>query len=347
MQRDHRLVAWLFFFCFITRGAALAAPAPPEPDDARVEKFEPARMSLVDVLERVRAAASGNRWLDENWTDPAIEGWLKHVVLSIRAAGHGKELREPLRMADYPRRVPAADLRHAIPGREPAGLLTVASRLDVTRLSNAVALVDGDASIGFAENCVIVARGAVRIAHGHGNVVVAGRFLHVSHDGSQRMMARRMAGRVPAGAQRPMPPASLLISGGALDVSHAGESVCVAAESMEISHATGCVFVNPVRVRVNGQNESVDVKVPEIRLGDRPPPHPLEADLKLRAAAGDVAVFWLKDRRYVAEVGAAITDETGIAVPALAGWELTIIDSDFACLSNEKERATIVLRRSR
>ena len=65
------------------------------------------------------------------------------------------------------------------------------------------------------------------------------------------------------------------------------------------------------------------------------------------APAGRTAMFWHKNRRYVAEMNQPISNEAGEPVADLAGWVLTIAGDDVAILGNEKDRATVVMRRDR
>ena len=60
-----------------------------------------------------------------------------------------------------------------------------------------------------------------------------------------------------------------------------------------------------------------------------------------------MAVFWYKGRRYVADVDQPVMGETGAAVPELAGWTISVVGGDFAVLSNDTERATVVMRAAR
>jgi hypothetical protein len=138
-----------------------------------------------------------------------------------------------------------------------------------------VFLVDGNASVSFAMDCVIVARGAAYVAHGRRNVIVAGHFIHVSHDGE-------LGGRDPrvpnagAGAS-----ASLLVSGSALDVSHAHGSVISAPESVEVGHANGCAFINCPKPNLSHHKDTLEATSEKIKV-DRPPAPPLAGRLKLK-----------------------------------------------------------------
>jgi hypothetical protein len=303
--------------------------------------------SLPDVLERVRIAASGNEWLNGDWSDPVIEGWVRNVITTVKQAGQAKDLCEPFKFADCKLRGPVEDPRAGMLGQPGVSSLVVTKRLRATRMSNTVALVDGDAEVPYADYCVIIARGAVDIAHGKGNVVIAGHLVNVSHDGSEREMAMRMAQVGGPAPPRPVPPASLLVSGDTLRVSHASGSVLAAAGQLECSRATGCVLLNSPRMDVGGNDGSVELKSDKVRLGEPPAAHAITADLKLKRAARDLAVFWYKDRRYVAERDEPITDEAGAPVQALAGWTISLIGDDFAVLSNEADRATVVMRQAR
>ena len=326
---------------------ARAAPAAPGGVDTRDVEVVAHATSLTDVLDRVGDIAAGDDWQKEGWTDPLIEGWIAHVVATVREAGHGKDLRDPVKFAEFKGRGPRDDPRAAMLDAPGPGSIIVAKQVDETRLNNAIVLVDGDAHIPYADYCVIVARGVVDIAHGRGNVVIAGQFIDISHDNSDRQVALRMAERGRAAPPRPVAPASLLMSPGVVRVSHAGESVCAAGESLEIGHALGCVFLNTPNKTISHNQGGVELNSDKVRLGDAPKPHPLAADVKLHAPAGNMAVFWHKDRRYVAERGKPVVDETGAPVAALAGWILTVVGQDYAVLANEQERASVLMRRER
>lgn len=351
-------------FAFLAAMLAIASPSVAAPIsggvDGNVVNDTPSALSIPDVLDRVRIAASGEEWRQQGWTDPAIEGWIANAIVTVHEAGHGQELPELPKFAGIKERIKAEDVARQI-AVERAGAgssLIVCKRLDSVRLANAVVLVDGDASISFADNCVIIARGAVHISHGSGNVVVAGQFVHVSHDGHERSrlaMSRRLAEEraveagqpIPAAplAHAPVPPSSLLLSGGALEVSHAGGAVCGAAGTVDLGFAWDCVFLNSPVIRTSHKFGSVELKSDKVRLGVPAGPHPLAADLRLHSVAGEeTVIFWHKDRRYIAKRDKPITDETGEAVAELNGWVVTVVASDLAVLSNEAERATVVLQ---
>jgi hypothetical protein len=232
-------------------------------------------------------------------------------------------------------------------GQPGVASLVVTKRLRATRLSNTVALVDGDAEVPYADHCVIIARGAVDIAHGNGNVVISGHLVNVSHDGSEREMAIRMAQRGGPAPPRPVPPASLLVSSGTVRVAHAAGTVLAAAGQLECSHATDCVLLNSPRIDIPANDGGIELKSDKVRVGEPPADHPITAHLKLKRAARDLAVFWYGDRRYVAERDEPITDEAGAPVQALAGWTVSLIGDDFAVLNNDSERATVVMRPTR
>jgi hypothetical protein len=326
--------------------AALAVPAgaaAPAADARGKEVVHAGDASLPDVLERVRIAAAGNEWQNEGWTDPVIEEWVRNVITSVKEAGRAKDLVAPFKFADCKRRGAFDDPRAGMMGQPGVTSLVVAKRLSVGRLSNTVALVDGDAKIPYADYCVIIARGVVDISHGKGNVVIAGHFVDVAHDGSDRQIAMLMAQRGGPAPPRPVPPASLIVSGRTVRVSHATGTVLAAGALVQCSHATDCVLLNTPKADISHNNGGVEMKSDKVRLGDPPTPHPLAADLKLHRAAQGSVIFWYKDRRYAADLDQPITDETGVQVPALAGWTVSLVGDDYAVLSNEADRATIVM----
>ena len=347
----------------VNMSRALAAPPAGNQVPAVVEKAP--EVSLPDVLARVRTIAAGDDWRKEGWTDAVVEGWLASVVATVREAGHGQDLREPVKFAELKQRAAPEDLQIAAGPRvevvdpRPATLVVSPKGVQSTHVSGAVMLVDGDVQVGFANDCTIFATGSVYVAHGSGNVIVAGQFIHVSHDGSDRSqvaMRRQMVARagqagrpVPpdAGRGRPLPAASLLLTSGTLDFSHAGGAVCGAAAMVEGGFAWECVFLNSESVKVSHDNGGAVVKADKVALGPPPKQHPLAADLRLHSAHGDrTVIFWHKDRRYVAEQKQPINNEAGEPVADLEGWVLTMAGNDFAVLGNEKERATVVMRRT-
>jgi len=329
--------------------AALAFPvavtaAPPADSGARGgEVVRAGDTSLPDVLERVRIAASANEWMNEEWTVPGIEGWVRHVITTLKEAG-AKDLCEPFKFTDCKQRGALNDPRAGMMGQPGVSSLIVAKRLRVTRLSNTVALVDGDAYVPYADYCVIIARGTVTISHGRGNIVIAGHYIDVSHDGSDRQIAMMMAQRGGPAPPRPVPPASVLVSSGTVRVAHATGTAMAAAGRLECSHAMDCLLLNSPNTDISHNQRSVEVKSDKVRLGEAPAPHPIAADLKLQRAATDMAVIWYKGRRYVADIDKPIMDETGARVRDLAGWTLSLVHDDIAVLSNDAERATVVMR---
>jgi hypothetical protein len=345
-----------------------AASAPPGNNAAQVVVEKGPDASLPDVLAHVRTIAGGEAWRKEGWGDPVVEGWLAAVVTAVREAGHGQDLADPVKFAAVKGRAGPDDLRIPLGPRVeaveagPQTLLVSPKNVRAEHVGGVVMLVDGDVQLGFAENCTVFATGSVYVAHGSGNVIVAGHFIHVSHDGSERSglaMRGRMAARAAQAGRpvpvppdpargRPLPPASLLLTSGTLDFSHAGGAVCGAANHVEGGFAWGCVFLNSPGVTVSHDNGGATLRTDKVALGPPPRPHPLEADLRLHAApGGHTAIFWHKNRRYVAEVNRPITNEAGGPVPDLEGWVLTMAADDFAILSNDKENCTAVMRRQR
>src|SRR4051812_23881523 len=92
--------------------------------------------ALPDVLERVRIAASGNEWLNGDWNDPVIEGWVRNVITTVKQAGQAKDVCEPFKFADCKRRGALEDPRAGMMGQPGVMSLVVTKRLRVTRMSN-------------------------------------------------------------------------------------------------------------------------------------------------------------------------------------------------------------------
>src|SRR4051794_11355859 len=85
--------------------------------------------SLPDVLERVRIAASGNEWLNDDWGDRVIEDWVRNVITTVKQAGQAKDLCEPFKFADCKQRGPLQDPRAGMFGQPGVASLVVTKRL--------------------------------------------------------------------------------------------------------------------------------------------------------------------------------------------------------------------------
>jgi hypothetical protein len=309
-------------------GRSGAAPVPVEPQP---------ETELPDLFDRVRTVTRAQDWQREDWTDPQLEQRLEKLVSAVADATGGNAT------AKLP--VKFADVRHRPAERRPGAIeqLVVSDNVNLSRAERSIILSDGNVRISFANDCLIVARGAVNVSHGRRNVIVAGHFIHTSHDGrSQPMRGAVAGGGMPA--MQVVEPGSLLISGLAVDVSHAHGSIVVAPSLVRISHANGCSFINSPRREIghnNGCAEFADDKFPHISA----PQHALGAEISITwIQPRKGAVFTYRDRRYVAEIDKPIVDEAGQPVVALEGWTITYVDEGFVLFSKGGDFAGVVAR---
>jgi hypothetical protein len=330
----------------VLTGLSPGVPVAPAAAPVDVEPEARPRNDVESLLARVREVARGEEWQKEGWKDASIERWLENAVAAATAATKGQVAGAlPVAFGDV--KVggnPNVAGGNAVvvrggggPVRQHTGALVVASgAFEADHAHKSIVLVDGNARIGFANDCVIVARGAAYVAHGRRNVIVAGHFIHVSHDGQGRPV------RPAPGARPPVPmrmqvdlPGSLLISGSTVDVSHARGSTIVAPELVRVSHAHQCAFVNSPDRQVGdrgGANVLVSDELPDVG----PPPHPLHREAEVKWVVPKQAVIFTHDeKRYVAEVGREIVDESGRPVPDLAGWTVSFADEDFVLFTND------------
>ena len=290
--------------------------------------------AFEQVLDRVRQAASNRDWEKHGWSDAVLHQWLEDLVEHVDRATDGSvpaglpvtfEHVEPIREAD------AAEL----PRLE--GALLVTRGIKLVSADRSILIVDGNVRVSHCNGCVIVARGAVDISHGRGNIVIAGHFIHVSHDGRStpaRPIRRDADGGI---AMELTEPGSLLVSGSTVDVAHAHGSIVVAPDLARISHANACTFINSPTLEVPNNHGGVailDEKFPNVR----PSVHPLGKSITVRwVVPSKGAVFDLRQKRYVAEVGKPITDESGAAVAELEGWTVSFADDGYVLFTDGRK----------
>jgi hypothetical protein len=267
------------------------------------------------VLGRIHAHAKSNEWQAENWSDPVIEKWLENAAVLLSEAAGKEAGKLPVKFADV-RPVAAAGGGRFLRG----GHLIVGRDVEVNHASKSIIFADGNAEIGFAESCIIVARGVVSIAHCNNSVVVSGTFIEISHDGN---IPRDVAG------------GSTVLCRGRTDISHCAGTLVLAQEGATVSHARGTTFFG-LEPKTSSRDPACKVvKTPPDFLLEPRAEDPLEKKIE---ALGSVRpkglVFRFDGKRYAADVGQAIVDESGAPVEALADWRVTFVGHEAAAFSN-------------
>jgi len=319
----------------VTLSAWLAAFA--RADDPKLSP--PKKDTLEAVLERIREHAAGEAWKQPGFQDDEIEKWLDKLVGSIAKASEINDLKLPVRLKD----VKPRELLQAGRVSRLWDSLAVCHDGDWkdTGVERSIILASGNVDVDVVRDSVIVARGIIKI-HGfsEGCVLVAGTMIIAGQFDGQ-------PGREEKG--------SIFVSRGWADLGETAHGTIVAAEKgISAVRTEGAVFVNaPVPAPQRGF--PVDSRGRSVRVTDLPlessPIHPLSTKIKVtgvmhgmvksfgqrgggRTAVGPAAAILQFDgRRYIADLGQPIVDETGQPVAALVNWKLHAITDTLAIFS--------------
>jgi hypothetical protein len=262
------------------------------------------------VLDAIRGHVDRDDWRGPGWSDKEIEDWLEKLVKTIGAGAENPELKLPVRMADVSARDPRGAMRE--------GGLIMGRDLEVPFARKSIIFADGAVKVAHAQDSIIVARSAANVSHATRCLIISGGFVHVSHDGS------REGG-------------SVIVSRGWADVSHSHGSYLLAPEGITVSHATNTVFINAGLQSDRGGSKSVKVKLALLgSLTNDPLSKKIEI---LGIVRPDGAVFRYGGKRYVAEVGQAVMDESAEPVADLKGWRLSHVGDGVAVFANDNRDA--------
>lgn len=322
---------------------ALAAPQgrrPAAPDAATVAT-ERDEASFDAILARVRAAAESGEAAKPGWSDAALEKSIDALIDEVRQATKRDDVKSPVSFAEVKPGVPVV-------GGRTSGILLVTTECRLPFVEKSILLVDGNAQISSATDCLIVARGAVQIAHGQGNVVLAGQWINVSHDGGRR--------RDGAGVG-----ASALLSGGGIDVAHANGTTMSAPRSVDVSHASGVTFLNCPDPDVQRhlarvmprQEPNAAAAAHGLKFLPRARPNPIEGRLKITQVVSrddkkqDLVTYEHDGAELVLRPGAEPKDAAGQPLPGLEGWKLSFIEEDFALFTRGRDDAGFHVPRKR
>ena len=272
-------------------------------------------LTFDELITRIEKLASSGAWRSKEWDGAEIQSWVEKRLARLADATNRKEI-AAMSVSQA--------LRHkSEAGRRGGGHIEVGRDVKIPHANHAVVLASGNVTIGHANDCLVIAGGAVEIAHGRNNVVFGGHYIHVSHDGR---------GRPGSSAQ-----GSVLVSSGMIDVSHATMTICSAPKLVQISHATAVEFVDSPNRSISHDAAS------RVHTLDQPivaarKDHALKSKLSLSWFVEDSGVvFRLSGKRYVAELGATIKDESGKPVGELKGWKLTYVSDHFALFKKGRD----------
>jgi hypothetical protein len=299
-------------------------PAPPIP-------LVPIANTPFDIMmKEIQSARISGDWKQARWQPKTLQRELANIVEQVQKTTEDDSVALPIRFEDVK------------PKGEMPGIgmneLVVGADLDLRSTFKSIILSDGSVKIGFAENCVIIARGGVYIAHGCGNVIIAGQAVHVSHDGNH--------GRAGAGK------GSLILANVWLDVSHSNNGGIFAAPDLDISFANATTIVNPQGIAISHKKQYAEHTERNFRVFSSPS-NRLEKSLTITSI--EYKDDWTKSRatftdanggQLVVGIGNDFTGN-GRARPELAGWRVTMISQHFVIVSDGAQDVGFPKSRSR
>src|SRR5262249_23642357 len=151
-----------------------------------VEKPPPV-IGMKRVMDGVRRTADSTRWQFSGMPDPVLTRSLDTILSEIRQATRDRTWNLPVRFGTVPPGL----------GENPEGVIHVAMCpalfdrsiryptpviLDAGRASRSILIADGDIVLSSAQDCVILATGAVQVWNATRCFIIAGRWIEASSD---------------------------------------------------------------------------------------------------------------------------------------------------------------------
>jgi hypothetical protein len=316
-------------------------------------------VSWEDVLKEIRKLEESGDWKTPGWKPQTIGTWVSHLMAEVQHAAKRKELKLPV---DFDKvKLPTDPPRPGL-ARAQDNLLVVKDG-KFSSLRHSIVLADGSVEALIAENCLIIARGAVSLSSSRTNVIVSGQFVGVAHDLSVPPV-RAFVGNVPVPAAPAAPPpgaVSVIFSAGILDMEAAYGTICCGLERVTVTRASqGAVVLNSPQ-RDFGQTsrfEAIDApQVPFTRAAGK---NPLEGKLDItQVVPGSLVPDMIPGQgateghlivrrgvvEYVVRPGAAVTDERGQPLAGLENWTLSFLGRNYALFSNGRQYAGFSVKR--
>jgi hypothetical protein len=292
---------------------------------------------LAALMARIRDVASLGAWLQQapagrRWRDPVIESALSEILTDVGNTAGRQDLALPVgfdevNASEGPARGPSIFEQnlHVVRGDD----------VRILRATKSILLVDGNVQVAYADDCVIVARGAVTVVEGWRNVIVAGHYVHVSSDGSTSGRNSTASG-------------SVLVSGSVLNVLHAQSSLCRAPRLVRVDHAGNATFVDCPVIQSSTETGSKRFRRARFIVPAEPKVNPLEEVIRVTGVTGPyegdgrrigAAVLKASGAELTLRWGAAPVSAHGSPVPALDGWAASMIDAGYVLLSNGEQDA--------
>jgi hypothetical protein len=286
---------------------------------AAVEKPRPA-ITMGTVMDGVRRTTDSTNWQLSGLADRVLMRSLDVIIGEIRRATGDPTWDLPVRFGTVPPGL----------GDDPGGVIHVAMCpalfdrsvlyptpvvLDAGRAYRSILIADGDFVLTSAEDCVILATGAVQVSYPTRCFIIAGRLIEASHD-----------------------TASVLISGSRLSVSHCYTpwrppsrwAIYSAPDLVTIANAAHVIFLNSGRRHVSHQSGCRPLDWPALDFDDvNRDARPIAWKGRIAAIRGsrrhpdggfDLRVEGVADPIHV-EIGSPIIEPGGQIVPELAGWQ--------------------------
>jgi hypothetical protein len=272
-----------------------------------------APVDLAQVFEQVRLLVEEREkvWPGDGRREDQIENAVEQLLDNIRNA--------------------TGRYTPTLPASFASGPVKISRQGNYSFEKRSVLIGDEFVRVGFADDCLIIARGAVEVAHGNRNVILAGHYIHVSHDGG--LVSCPLAA----------PDRSVLFCAGHLDFSHARGTIC-SAPDLRAGHATRVTFLNRGSGTDSGTWTCRDVRSPNIIRPIEAKPNPLKG---ITLLAGHGNGFGNKIRYRIGTSGAEQELKLGETLAHPPGWKLAYCGNGAAVFSKNGELASLTVSRKR
>lgn len=288
------------------------------------------------VLEEIRDAQQTGVWNSPDWKPSVASCYLNYLIAEVRQATERDDLKLPI---DFSNLKPAPLNRN---------LLSEHGRLHVVKDANlrhpccSLVLADSQVSIDFAENCIIIARGAVHVRSSKNSIILAGHYVEASDCATRQPFSRHEWT-----AAMPLT-TNLIMSGDVLHVSSAERCICCGLNGLEFTWRpdTETIALNspPFAVKHFFPREDEPVEIKTIRaprLPFSPTLKPTRLDRKLQLVDTERRCVVVRELgvEYRLQSGAPVTDAKGRPFPGLEEWKLSYVGVDYALFTDGRQFA--------